>query len=60
MIGLPFNDLRCLGSITEVVAELANNHDPVIAEIATKHATTNSLAAWIRTLPQHVKKASTQ
>jgi len=52
VIGLPFNDLRCLGSITEVVAELAKNHDPVIAEIAAKHATTESLAAWIRTLPQ--------
>ncbi len=52
MIGLPFNDLRCLGSITEVVAELVTNQDEVIAEIAKKHATTESLAAWIRTLPQ--------
>ena len=52
MIALPFNDLRCLGSITEVVAEMVNNHDPVIVEIAAKHPTTDSLAAWIRTLPQ--------
>ncbi|MEJ7598483.1 MAG: hypothetical protein WKG01_11285 [Kofleriaceae bacterium] len=52
MIGLPFNDLRCLGSITEVVAELVANRDPVIAEIAAKHATTGSLADWIRSLPQ--------
>ena len=52
MIGLPFNDLRCLGSITEVIAELVKNDDPVIAEIAAKHKTTESLAAWIRTLPQ--------
>ncbi len=52
MIGLPFNDLRCLGSITEVVAELATNGDEVIAEIARKHATTESLVAWIRALPQ--------
>ncbi len=52
MIGLPFNDLHCLGSITEVVAELVKNDDPVIIEIAAKYATTDALAAWIRTLPQ--------
>ena len=52
MIGLPFNDLRCLGSITEVVAEMVKHEDPMIAEIAEKHPTTGSLAAWIRTLPQ--------
>lgn len=52
MIGLPFNDLRCLGSITEVVAEMVSNRDEVLAEIARKHATTESLADWIRTLPQ--------
>lgn len=52
MIGLPFNDLTCLGSITEVVAELVRNRDEVIAEIAEKHTTTASLADWIRGLPQ--------
>ena len=52
MIGLPFNDLRCLGSITEVVAEMVTNRDEVLAEIARKHATTESLATWIRSLPQ--------
>src|SRR5207302_1436645 len=52
VISLPFNDLRCLGSITEVIAELVKNEDTVIAEIAAKHPTTDSLAAWIRTLPQ--------
>jgi hypothetical protein len=52
VIGLPFNDLRCLGSITEVIAELVKNEDPLIAEIARKHPTTASLVAWIRTLPQ--------
>ena len=52
MIGLPFNDLQCLGSITEVVAEMVKHEDPVIAEIAAKHPTTGSLVAWIRTLPQ--------
>ena len=52
MISLPFNDMTCLGSITEVVAELVKSHDPVIAEIAANHLTTEGLAAWIRTLPQ--------
>ena len=52
MIALPFNDLRCLGSITELIAEVVKNEDPAIVEIAAKHPTTNSLATWIRTLPQ--------
>jgi hypothetical protein len=52
MIGLPFNDRTCLGSITEVVAELVKNEDPILVEIARKHATSEGLAEWIRTLPQ--------
>ena len=52
MIALPFNDQTCLGSITEVIAELVEHEDPVLAEIASKHKTTGSLAAWIRSLPQ--------
>jgi hypothetical protein len=44
VIGLPFNDLRCLGSITEVVAELVTNQDPVIVELAKKHSSTTALA----------------
>ena len=52
MIGLPFNDLRCLGSVTELIAEMVKSEDPVIAELAANHPTTASLAAWIRTLPQ--------
>ena len=52
MIGLPYNDLRCLGSITEVIAEMVKHQDPVLVELAHKHGTTEGLAAWIRTLPQ--------
>jgi hypothetical protein len=52
VIGLPFNDQRCLGSITEVIAELVKNEDPILMELASKHDTTLKLAAWIRTLPQ--------
>jgi len=54
VIGVPFdnNDLTCLGSISEVVADLVNQRDPLLIEIAQKHPTTESLAAWIRSLPQ--------
>ncbi len=52
MIGLPFNDQRCLASVTEVVAELVQNEDLIITELAAKHPTTESLATYIRTLPQ--------
>jgi hypothetical protein len=34
VIGLPFNDHQCLGSITEVVADMVATEDPVIAELA--------------------------
>jgi hypothetical protein len=52
VIALPFNDLRCLGSITEVIAELVTNRDEIIAELAAKYTTTESLADYIRALPQ--------
>ena len=52
MIGLPFNDLRCLSSITEVIAELVSNRDEVIVELAQKYPTTDALAGYIRSLPQ--------
>jgi hypothetical protein len=37
VIALPFNDLRCLGSITEVVAELVAHRDDVLLELAEKY-----------------------
>ncbi|MCX5747098.1 MAG: hypothetical protein NT062_31900 [Proteobacteria bacterium] len=52
MIGLPFNDHKCLGSVTEVLAELVATEDPVIVEMARKHPTTESLVRYIRSLPQ--------
>lgn len=52
MIGLPLNDLRCLGSITEVINELVANRDEVLVQLATEHGTTEALAGWIRGLPQ--------
>ncbi len=54
MIGVPFdnNDLSCLGTITEVIADLVARRDPLLAELAAKYPTTEALAAWIRSLPQ--------
>jgi hypothetical protein len=52
MIGPEFNDHRCMGSISEVARELVAAQDPVLVQIASEHATTASLAAWIRSLPQ--------
>jgi hypothetical protein len=52
VIGLPFNDYTCLGSITELIREFVANEDPVIVELAKRHSTTQSLVAWIRGLPQ--------
>lgn len=54
MIGVPFdnNDLTCLGTITEVIADLVGRRDPLLAELAATYPTTAALAAWIRSLPQ--------
>jgi hypothetical protein len=52
VIGLPFNDLRCMGSITEVVADLVEKRDELLTQLAAEHPTTDALAAWIRSLPQ--------
>jgi len=52
VIGIPVNDLTCLGSITELVADLAAKKEPWLLELAAAHETTSSLATWIRSLPQ--------
>jgi hypothetical protein len=54
VIGVPFdnNDLTCLGSISEVVADLVSRRDPLLVELAATYSTTEALAAWIRSLPQ--------
>jgi hypothetical protein len=52
VIALPFNDHKCLGSITEVIAELVATQDPVIIELAKRHQTTDGLIAYLRSLPQ--------
>jgi hypothetical protein len=52
VIGQPFNDGACRGSISQVDAELVTGADPLISEVVREHATTESPAAWIRSLPQ--------
>jgi hypothetical protein len=52
MIGIPFNDLSCLGAITEQIAARVEARDPELVQIAATHPTTAALAEWIRGLPQ--------
>ncbi|TMQ23042.1 MAG: hypothetical protein E6J91_00655 [Deltaproteobacteria bacterium] len=52
MIGLPFNDHQCLGAITQILATMVEENDPVLLELATKYPTTPQLIDYIRSLPQ--------
>jgi hypothetical protein len=52
VIGVPYNDHQCLGTITELVADLVRNDNDTLASLAAQHPTTESLVAWIRGLPQ--------
>jgi len=52
VIATPHNDRACLGAITEQVAAMVSERDPALVEAATQHADTDSLAAYIRALPQ--------
>jgi hypothetical protein len=58
VIGLPLNDLRCLGSITEVITELVDNRDEVLVQLAGEHPSTEAVASWIRGLPQRDDEGS--
>jgi hypothetical protein len=52
VIALPFNDWACLGSISQVVDQMVTDRDPLLVELAHKHPTTESLVAYLRSLPQ--------
>lgn len=52
MIGAPLNDGECLGAITDLMADLVQNRDEVLVELAAQHPTTDSLQGWFRSLPQ--------
>lgn len=52
MIALPFNDHSCLGAISQILATLVEERDPVLLELAAQHPTREALIAHIRSLPQ--------
>jgi hypothetical protein len=52
VIGIPFNDLGCLGAITEQIVARVQSHDPILVDLATQYPTTAALAEWMRGLPQ--------
>ena len=52
MIGLPFNDHQCLGAITQILATMVEERDPVLLELAAQYPTTSALIDYIRSLPQ--------
>lgn len=52
MIGLPFNDHQCLGAITQILATMVEDNDPVLLELAAQYPTTRQLIDYIRSLPQ--------
>jgi len=52
MIALPYNDLECLGAISQILATMVDERDPVLVELAEQHPTTQQLVDYIRSLPQ--------
>lgn len=52
MIGLPYNDHQCLGAITQILATMVDERDPVLLELAAQHPTLRELVDYIRSLPQ--------
>ncbi len=52
MIGIPFNDLRCLGAVTEQIATRLQQRDHELVTYAARFPTTQALAGYIRDLPQ--------
>jgi hypothetical protein len=52
MIGLPYNDHQCLGAISQILATMVDEHDPVLLELAAQYPTTRELVDYIRSLPQ--------
>ena len=52
MIGLPYNDYDCLGAISQILATMVGEQDPVLFELAAKYPTRPQLIDYIRSLPQ--------
>ena len=52
MIGVPFNDYKCLGTISEILAAMSSGGEPELLELAAQYPTTRDLVDYIRSLPQ--------
>lgn len=52
MIGEPHNDRQCLDAVTTRVADLVHDRDPALVAFAEAYPDTESLAAYLRSLPQ--------
>lgn len=52
MIALPFNDLECLGSASQVAATMVQEQDPALVELAEQYPTIPAVIDYIRSLAQ--------
>lgn len=52
MIAAPHNDRACLDAITGHVIDMVELEDPMLVAIAEQHDSPETLASWIRSLPQ--------
>jgi hypothetical protein len=52
MIGLPYNDLGCLGPVSEILAAMVHEQHPPLIELADQYPTMAEVIDYIRSLPQ--------
>src|SRR5262245_35577631 len=52
MIGLPFNDLACLGAMSQIAASMVDEGDSALLELAAKYPTQQHAADSLRSRPQ--------
>lgn len=52
MIGLPFNDVECLGPASQIAATMVEEQEPVLMELAEKYPTLPKVIEFMRSLPQ--------
>jgi hypothetical protein len=52
MIGLPYNDLACLGAMSQIAATIVAEDDPALLELAAKCPTQQHVVEFLRSRPQ--------
>ena len=52
MIGLPYNDLGCLGPVSEILAAMVHEQHPPLIELADQYPSMAGVIDYIRSLPQ--------